>query len=334
MIYNTNMITCEYQAEGHHLFELRDFFLDLFETNFGEALNQMTVFVYVKFPDDKLNDPKNLKSNRWLESKQLTQPKVRFLRDKKKLKVEYVTRVPGAENEFSVNSKDADSFSNYCLEFIDILLKYLPGKIKPSDDFRLDAFLQQLKAKRASLPIGEPELMQLRKADEDFDRRRLLVYFQRTPAGKGAKRIPKLIPIQHVDGNTPCMGTFRNGQFWGLTVEGFRSPQEETRADQNKYVYSVLHIFDRAGKHVETNYEKILLENSRQTFEMADTKLKCMLDAYAPYNFGDIKIELFEKNIDGMTFGLINESDEEEAKVEMAPEGYMLCPPWTGYFDT
>lgn len=328
------MITCEYQAEGHHLFELRDFYLDLFETNFGEALNQMTVFVYVKFPDDKLNDPKNLKSNKWLESKKLAQPKVHFLRDKKKLKVEYVTQVPGAENEFSVNSKDAVSFSNYCLEFIDILLKYLPGKIKPSDDFKLEAFLQQLQTKKACLPIGEHELNQLRKSDEDFDRRRLLKYFQRTPSGKKSRLVPKLIPIQHVDSNTPYIGTFRNGQFWGVTVEGFQSSLEKKSADHDKYFYSVLHIFDCAGKHIETISEKILVENGQRTFELADAKLKRMLEPYAPYSFGDIKVELFEKNIDGMTFGLINESDELEAKVEMAPEGYVLCPPWTGHFDT
>lgn len=334
MIYNTNCNTCEYQAGGHKLSVLRDFFLDFFDTNFGEALTQMTVIIYVRFPDDLLNRSKNQDSNRWLASKNLSQPRVRFLRDTKKLKIEYVTKVVGAEKEFEVDLSDAESFSNYCLEFIDILLKYLPKKIKSTDDFDLCRFIDHLKTKRAVLPIGEQELEQIKKEEERFDRRRLLKYFERTPPGKNSKRVPKLIPIQHLESNTPYVGSHCSGQFWGSITQGFSPLNGNTVFEQGKFVYAVLHSFNPKGQYIKTDWEKLPLGENQKSFQLAETKMKNMLDAYAPYKFGAIKIELFETNIEDMTFGLLNESDEEEAKVEMSPEGYMLLPPWNGYFDT
>jgi hypothetical protein len=99
-------------------------------------------------------------------------------------------------------------------------------------------------------------------------------------------------------------------------------------------VYSVLHTFNSAGKYLDTIWEKILKDESQLAFEIAEAKLMEKLERRAPYKFSKIKIEIFEIDIDDMTFGLVNKSDEENARVEMVPEGYVLCPPWNGDFDT
>ncbi len=86
MIYNTNLLASKYDFTGLSLFYLRDFYLDLFDTEFGDAIRQMDVNVYVRF--DPADRPYKVDSNSWLEAKKLDKPKVRLLRSSHKLKIE------------------------------------------------------------------------------------------------------------------------------------------------------------------------------------------------------------------------------------------------------
>ncbi|MBA3856029.1 MAG: hypothetical protein C0507_03880, partial [Cyanobacteria bacterium PR.3.49] len=153
MIYNTNLLISKYDCASLNLFYLRDFYLDFFDTEFGDALREIEVSVYVRF--DPADRPYKLESNAWLDSRKLNKPKVRFLASSRKLKVQYITSIKGSENEFPIVGtirKDEDetispeNFSDYCLEFLDILLQNLPKALKQNESFNAENFMEHLKS--------------------------------------------------------------------------------------------------------------------------------------------------------------------------------------------
>lgn len=85
---------------------------------------------------------------------------------------------------------------------------------------------------------------------------------------------------------------------------------------------------------METKYKKT--PPVGKMADIANFKLEEMLSELPSLEFRNIKIELFETNIEGMSYGMIDESDDEDevSKVIMMPEGFVFYPPWDGRYDT
>lgn len=340
MIYNSNLLVSKYDFANLELFQLRDLYLDFFDTEFGGAINEMEVSVYVRF--DPADRPYKIESNEWLETKKLSRPRVRFLRSRQKLVVEYITKVPGAEGEFPLPGEireeflsiNAQSFSAFCEEFLDALINHLPAALKECKNFEYVRFVEHLESKKTNLPVTESALKQLIKRRAEFNYEKIRKWHSVKSDSTGRKRPPKSIPIQRTETHTPYMGKFHSGQFWGQIADESNTHQTGEDTKDSKYVYSILHIFDKEGKHQKTVWEKTKVSSDLGADEIAESRLTELLAPYSPYKFESVNLQLFKTVVDDVICGLLNRSDEENAKVEMCPDGYVLFAPWNGHFDT
>ena len=155
-------------------------------------------------------------------------------------------------------------------------------------------------------------------------------------------KFPKTIPVERIEEyHTHYLGTFgkRNiwGQarkFWGYTTFVFTKPYSEIVGDWQDYrnEYAILHIFDKNGKHVETKHW--FGGTTKQIDNVAlDRKLEEMIHELGEIKFEDIKIELFQVEIDGVVFGLI--PNEEFESIDLQPSSTIsFSEPWDGSYDT
>jgi formate hydrogenlyase regulatory protein HycA len=134
-----------------------------------------------------------------------------------------------------------------------------------------------------------------------------------------------------------------DNQFWGRVVVTFCGVPEPPPDDWEPYRRwsAVLHKFDGWGKHLGTELwsASVTADGDRAAYERASAKLDEMVAALGPVEYGDIEIELFEVEIDGEVFGLIDVSAPDEGpefaeRVEMHPGGLLFYPPWDGNYDT
>src|SRR5688572_26680507 len=88
---------CRFQAGGHEVLSLIDFFLEFPFTDFGDAVAEIKSFIYIRFPDSLCEkDEKYGISNRWLDQKNLLKPKMRLSRMSRRLSIEYITTIQNA----------------------------------------------------------------------------------------------------------------------------------------------------------------------------------------------------------------------------------------------
>ncbi|MGW3783648.1 hypothetical protein ACWD5Z_03635 [Micromonospora chokoriensis] len=67
----------------------------------------------------------------------------------------------------------------------------------------------------------------------------------------------------------------------------------------------------------------------------AEARLATLLDQLPERQYGDIAIQLFRMVHDGVTFGLIDESDPERGDwVELYPDRLGFTEPWDGLYST
>jgi hypothetical protein len=150
--------------------------------------------------------------------------------------------------------------------------------------------------------------------------------------------VPELVRISHEpEHRTATIGRYSDGQFYAV-VHGARQdddPRRLTREGIRWYVY--LHLFDDAGHHRSSDIsllgiaEYLRGELSRQ----ADLQLTALLDRLPQRTLCDIAIRPFEVRYDGVTFGLIDASDDERGDwAELYPDGLGFCEPWDGTYST
>jgi hypothetical protein len=136
---------------------------------------------------------------------------------------------------------------------------------------------------------------------------------------------------------TRTIGTYHDGQFYGCAVAGFRDGHVWTDDWAiHKRWYAVLHRVDHDGNHAgsEAWFAGTTEDGEAATIQRAQTRLRDWLDHLAGRAYGDIAIRLFEITIDGVTFGLVDESDEDGEHVELNPNELGFYPPWDGEYDT
>lgn len=159
--------------------------------------------------------------------------------------------------------------------------------------------------------------------------------------------IPARIPVSRAGGNySSCIGFYSldvdDNQFWGQVVACGARPAEPRPAGWNpeKCWYAVLHRFDGTGRHIGTDHWFAGLDRPwGGAIERASAKLDEMVAALGEVEYADIEIGLFQVEIDGTVFGLVDVSRPEEGpefadRVAMMPGDLLFHPPWNGSYDT
>ena len=108
--------------------------------------------------------------------------------------------------------------------------------------------------------------------------------------------------------------------------------------EKHKRWYAVLHTFDRKGKHLNTEawFAGTTAGGERKAVEKAQAKLDQMIVALGKVKYGDVKVGLFQVQIDGHTFGLVDASEPEEdyVSIHLLPNDLAFFEPWDGTYDT
>nr|QEO74099.1 hypothetical protein [uncultured bacterium] len=150
--------------------------------------------------------------------------------------------------------------------------------------------------------------------------------------------MPELVRIGHEpEYRTATIGRYSDGQFYAM-VNGARRDDDRGRATREGirwYVY--LHLFDAVGHHRSSDISLLgVAEYLRgELGRQADLRLTALLDRLSQRTFCDITIRPFEVRYDGVTFGLVDESDDERGDwAELYPEGLGFGEPWDGTYST
>jgi formate hydrogenlyase regulatory protein HycA len=151
--------------------------------------------------------------------------------------------------------------------------------------------------------------------------------------------IPDLVPISHEpDYRTDTIGGYTGGQFFG-SVTATLQDGTGGQPDWFRYKrwYAVLHRFDAGGVHTGSDiWFAGTSEHEDASIEKAQEHLAGWLDQLPGRVYGDIAIRLFQVEVDGQVFGLVDESAlyDGDDHAEFLPDGLGFDPPWDGAYDT
>ncbi len=152
--------------------------------------------------------------------------------------------------------------------------------------------------------------------------------------------VPERILIVREKGyHTDQIGQYGNGnQLMAFVVATVpRIGESKYRGLQPRW-YAVLHTFDRVGSHLDTQtwFAGTTTEGERGAIERAEAKLEEMLKQLGPIRFKDVKIKLFQVEVDGQTFGLVDASEPEAEyeSIHLLPNDLAFFEPWDGLYDT
>ena len=151
--------------------------------------------------------------------------------------------------------------------------------------------------------------------------------------------VPKAIKIVREAGyHTDRIGKYRDGkQFMGFVVATVPKPLSRNKRTRLRW-YAVLHTFDKKGKHLntETFFAGEAVSGDREAIEKAQAKLDQLIAALGRVKYGNIKVGLFQVQIDGHTFGLVDASEpaEDYESIHLLPNDLAFFAPWDGTYDT
>jgi hypothetical protein len=151
--------------------------------------------------------------------------------------------------------------------------------------------------------------------------------------------IPDLIPIMHEPGyRTDTIGSYVDGQFFASIVAGFaggKFPGDDWA--RHKRWYAVLHRFDHDGHHTGSDiwFAGATADGESAVGAAAEKVLHEWLAQLPGLVYGDIAVRLFQLEVDGIVFGLVDETDDEFGEhVELHPDDLGFSEPWDGEYDT
>lgn len=145
--------------------------------------------------------------------------------------------------------------------------------------------------------------------------------------------IPEIIPIAWMeDLHTEFIGHCADGtQFFLNEVFVFREPKSKNWQD-SRHEYLVLYLFDSDGNYLK---HESWYAGTTATLdeEILEAKRDEMLAELGEINFCNIAVRPFSVQIDGITFGLID--DKEKEMVTLQPSSQIsFMAPWDGEYYT
>jgi hypothetical protein len=151
--------------------------------------------------------------------------------------------------------------------------------------------------------------------------------------------VPRRVPIAWEAGyRTATIGRYRDGQFYaaihGAHRDDDRAP--DPRRERMRW-YAFLHLFDADGGHRGSEISLIGIGPwlGVDLDEQATARLDRLLGQLPEVAFGDIAISPFAVTYDGVTFGLIDESDPDRGSwAELYPDRLGFTDPWDGSYST
>ncbi|WP_181807317.1 hypothetical protein [Streptomyces shenzhenensis] len=156
--------------------------------------------------------------------------------------------------------------------------------------------------------------------------------------------IPELIPIAYEPhGRTEAIGHYTGGQFLASVTyafpEGFRLDEGW---EQQKRLYSVLHLFDAEGNYRDSQIwcagswaeQQLDPDGTESVLSRARAHLAGMLRSLPRRTYKDIAIRPFQLVLDGVFFGLVAKEDEDGGWAELYPDHLGFGEPWNGRYDT
>lgn len=151
--------------------------------------------------------------------------------------------------------------------------------------------------------------------------------------------IPDVVQIRREAGyRTDTIGRYAAGQFFASVTCAFRgSTKSGPEGGEPMRWYSVVHLFDREGNHVQSDiyFAGTTADDERETVRRAEEHLSELLDQLPGRSYGDIRIRLFRVDFDGVVFGLIDESEPDRGDwAELYPDCLGFHDPWNGLYDT
>ncbi|HEY0700009.1 MAG TPA: hypothetical protein VGD43_19630 [Micromonospora sp.] len=154
--------------------------------------------------------------------------------------------------------------------------------------------------------------------------------------------IPLTIPVMYEPGyHTSTIGRYADGQFIASVTAGYREgalPADDDDGWQRaKRWYAYLHRFDHDGRHLgsEARFAGTTADGEEQVLDRAERMLAELLDGLPDRRYGDVAVRLFRVEIDGILFGLVDETEEYgDDHVELYPDELGFNPPWEGEYDT
>ncbi|MEU7752323.1 hypothetical protein [Micromonospora sp. NPDC049171] len=151
--------------------------------------------------------------------------------------------------------------------------------------------------------------------------------------------LPELVPIAREPGyHTDRIGRYAGGQFYAAIHGAHRDDDHPSDPDRERVRwYAYLHLFDVDGRHCRSDISLVATAPylRGELGEHAEACLAGLLDQLPERRYGDIAIQLFRVVHDGVTFGLIDESDAEWGdRVELYPDRLGFTEPWDGLYST
>jgi formate hydrogenlyase regulatory protein HycA len=151
--------------------------------------------------------------------------------------------------------------------------------------------------------------------------------------------VPQSIKILREEGyHTDQIGKYGGGnQFMGFVTATLPTPLPADW-EAHKRWYAVLHTFDKKGKHLNTEawFAGTTASGERKAVKKAEARLAEMIAGLSKVRHGNIKVGLFQVQIDGHTFGLVDASEPKEdyESIRLLPNDLAFFAPWDGTYDT
>lgn len=150
--------------------------------------------------------------------------------------------------------------------------------------------------------------------------------------------IPSLIPVERIeDYHTHYIGKCADGrQFWGRervwTFSKPGLPHTDPAFKLNRQEYVLLNIFDAEGNLIDTKANHAGNSSTADLMEMAE-QLEGWIAELGGITYCDIAVKLHQVEIDGFTFGLVADHDNECICLKPGCS-ISFTAPWNGSYET